>query len=866
MRGTTGLFRITFFFLVSLFSFNDSSSQKNPTKPNANLVYIDKEGVLRYTRGHKEAAFFGVNYTTPFAYSYRAHKALNVDLEKAIEQDVYHLARLGLDAFRVHVWDTEISDSLGNLLQNDHFRLFDFLLAELKNRNIRTIITPIAFWGNGYPERDERTPGFSRVFGREKLTTEDKAIQAQENYIQQFFRHVNPYTKLAYGDDADVIAVEINNEPSHNGPKSGVTDYINRLTGALKNTGWSKPVFYNISQSPFYADAVAASKVDGFSFQWYPSGLVAGQTLKGNFLPHVDQYTIPYDTIPAFANKALMVYEFDAADVLVSCMYPAMARSFRKAGFQWATQFAYDPMALAYANSEYQTHYVNLAYTPSKAISLMIASEVFHKVPRLKNYGVYPADSVFDAFHVSYKQALSEMNTEQKFYYSNTTQTEPLAKNKLRNIAGVGSSPVVHYQGSGAYFLDKVEEGVWRLEVMPDVVYIRDPFERASPKKEVTRIQWKINTMQIMLDDLNSDFDIKGLNEGNSYSTASNKDSFQILPGSYLLVRNGKKISAGNKAIGAIQLNEFFAPKPLEIEIFLRHEPFTEVSAGKPFTLQATVAGVDTGSVSLQISRLGGGQPRNIAMDRKTSSEYTVEVPADIVIPGVLNYRIIIRQANDYVVFPGNIKGNPFAWNNYSNETWKTFVAAENGDLEIFNPTTDRGARTYPSFRRNFQSGYITGEKSGQLILRLAVTELSGDHTFGFQYFFGDKLKGRNSELSSFDRVIIRARTSNPQPVKVKITLINENALSISSYIMLTDKFLDFELPFNNFTIDSSLLIPRPYPGFMPLWFKGAGVVSNFKLKGFEKIEMTIGSDMSLAEFNKPCSLEVESIRLKKSK
>ncbi len=51
-------------------------------------------------------------------------------------------------------------------------------------------------------------------------------------------------------------------------------------------------------------------------------------------------------------------FEFDASDVLESYMYPAMARSFRTAGFQWATQFAYDPMATAYANTEYQTHYL----------------------------------------------------------------------------------------------------------------------------------------------------------------------------------------------------------------------------------------------------------------------------------------------------------------------------------------------------------------------------------------------------------------------------------------------------------------------------------------------------------------------------
>jgi beta-glucosidase/6-phospho-beta-glucosidase/beta-galactosidase len=130
--------RIVFRFLALIFVFfisNELQAQKN-AKTN-NLVYVDKQGVLRWTKNNTEASFFGVNYTVPFAYSYRAHKALNIDLEKAIQQDVYHLARLGLDAFRVHVWDTEISDTVGNLLENDHLRLFDFLVSELKKRNIK---------------------------------------------------------------------------------------------------------------------------------------------------------------------------------------------------------------------------------------------------------------------------------------------------------------------------------------------------------------------------------------------------------------------------------------------------------------------------------------------------------------------------------------------------------------------------------------------------------------------------------------------------------------------------------------------------------------------------------------------------------
>src|SRR5688500_14140396 len=99
-------------------------------------LYVDKQGVLRWKNTEVEAAFFGVNYTVPFAYGYRSHQALKVNIEKAIDQDVYHFARLGFDAFRVHVWDTEITDSLGNLLENEHLRLFDYLIFKLKQRNI----------------------------------------------------------------------------------------------------------------------------------------------------------------------------------------------------------------------------------------------------------------------------------------------------------------------------------------------------------------------------------------------------------------------------------------------------------------------------------------------------------------------------------------------------------------------------------------------------------------------------------------------------------------------------------------------------------------------------------------------------------
>jgi hypothetical protein len=92
---------LSIFFTVNffIFSINEANAQSKKSL-KSNLIYVDKKGVIRFTENNKEAAFFGVNYTVPFAYGYRSVKKTGISVEKAIDEDVYHMARLGLDAFR----------------------------------------------------------------------------------------------------------------------------------------------------------------------------------------------------------------------------------------------------------------------------------------------------------------------------------------------------------------------------------------------------------------------------------------------------------------------------------------------------------------------------------------------------------------------------------------------------------------------------------------------------------------------------------------------------------------------------------------------------------------------------------------------
>ncbi|HEY0110722.1 MAG TPA: cellulase family glycosylhydrolase, partial [Fibrella sp.] len=486
-------------------------------------VYVDKSGVMRWgtAGGHTpgtEVQGFGTNYTAPFAHAYRTARKMGVSLEKAIDNDVYHFARLGFDSYRVHVWDTEISDSLGNLLPNEHLKLFDYMVKQMKDRGIKLVITPIAYWGNGYPEPDDKTPGFSAKYGKDASLTNPDAIKAQENYLYQFLNHVNPYTGVAYKNEPDLIAFEISNEPHHGGTAADVTAFINRMVASMRRTGSKKPIFYNISHSIHLAEGYFKANIQGGTFQWYPTGLGAQRELRGNLLPNAEQYAIPFANNPAFKKMAKIVYEFDAADVGRSYIYPALARSFREAGMQMAHQFAYDPTFMAPANTEYNTHFMNLAYAPQKAISLMLASAVFHRVPMYKKYGTFPVDTVFDAFRVSYQQDLAELVTDTRFIYTNTTNASLPAPDKLEQIAGFGNSPVVTYGGKGAYFIDRIEPGVWRLEVMPDAIWVQNIFGRNSPKKENAVINWRAWPIAINLPDLGANYSIQPLNEGNTFN------------------------------------------------------------------------------------------------------------------------------------------------------------------------------------------------------------------------------------------------------------------------------------------------------------------------------------------------------------
>ena len=125
-----------------------------------------------------------------------------------------------LTVFIYGTW--RLTDGQGNLLENEHIDLMDYLIAKLKERNIHIVITAQTNFGNGYPERNIQTGGFSYKYDKCDMHSNPEAIAAQETYLRDLVKHTNPYTGLAYKDDPSIVGFEINNEPCHSGTKEEV--------------------------------------------------------------------------------------------------------------------------------------------------------------------------------------------------------------------------------------------------------------------------------------------------------------------------------------------------------------------------------------------------------------------------------------------------------------------------------------------------------------------------------------------------------------------------------------------------------------------------------------------------------------------
>ncbi|MEI6948961.1 hypothetical protein V9K67_17370 [Paraflavisolibacter sp. H34] len=818
------MFRIIFISFLFL-TFSAGAQVKAPSR----RVYLDKNGVIRWKDNRQEVALFGANYCLPSASDYRAAGYVTHDRKQLVDQDMAHFARMGWDGLRLCLWgDFENTDGEGNLRNNDHLDLMDYLMAKAKQRGIYFLLSPIVTYSSLWPDAMGDTAsidGISKKYKKSELGTNPKAIAAQQNYLGQLLNHVNPYTQTAWKDEPAILFIELINEPWHHSKDvQGSIRYINALVEAVRSTGCQKILFHNVSQDFDMAAAMQQSKVQGATFAWYPSGLNAGRTLPGNYLPVVDDYSLMGK--PELSKMAKIVYEFDHPDQLTGYMFPAMVRTFRSVGAQFATMFSYDMLATAPYNLGWQTHFFNMVYTPVKAVSGIIAAEVMKQLPRGKHYGTYPANTTFGPFRISYEENLSEMVTADKFLYANSTKTAPPNRAALKKIIGYGSSPVVAYQGKGLYFLDKVKEGTWRLEVYPDAVLVDDPFKMPSPGKVVSRAISRNWPMEVLLPDLGSAFSVVPLNAGNTYATGAREGKFSIQPGVYILSADPHfQKEALPRQLGYLGIDEFIAPKDQALPLQVVVHPQQEYPLGKPLLVQAEVYGPkDPESVTLFVKQAG---PRFVSVPMKQDGgyTYTAALPAEKVREGWLEYCIVVKGEGQTFNFPSGIQKSPYDWDYYGSENWKARVVGPIIPLRLLHPAEDEKGLAVTRMDHDFRFNVfklLPASHTGEAAFRLEMPwndPSVEDYTVSVPV--KDKISGRKEDLSAAQSLVLEVKGVSRKH-EAYITLVESDGTSWSRKISLDPDWKALQVPLRELQRSRGAMLPLGYPGRFRYWFEPA--------------------------------------------
>ena len=183
-----------------------------------------KDSVI-YDADGKKVKLWGVNYYTPFNSNFYNIEELGKDHFAAVDEDIRHFKLMNIDFIRMHLYDREITDRDGNIVENKNMRVFDYLVDQCEKNGIYLMITPTVWWNTVnnqiYQEKyyaywfidSQEAFGFSNYYSCDSMIWDPDAIRCQETYLNALFSRKSTVSGKRMNEYKNIIAFELFNEP-----------------------------------------------------------------------------------------------------------------------------------------------------------------------------------------------------------------------------------------------------------------------------------------------------------------------------------------------------------------------------------------------------------------------------------------------------------------------------------------------------------------------------------------------------------------------------------------------------------------------------------------------------------------------------
>ncbi|MCX2839655.1 hypothetical protein OQ279_16020, partial [Salinimicrobium sp. MT39] len=367
--------------------------------------------------------------------------------------------------------------------------------------------------------------------------------------------------------------------------------------------------------------------------------------------------------------------------------------------------------------------------------------------------------------------------------------------------------------------------------------------------------------------DLGADFLITGLNSGNEVSENATENGFSVKPGTYILVKNGKKSRSSYKGWSERDLTAFVAPKTTVDRTYLVHEAVPTLTEGEKHEISAEI--VSSKPVEkVEAWFRNGNTYESVQLQHKKAYEYGAAVPETLLKNGILEYRIIVTTSVGTNTFPGGQNGNPGEWDFDPDEPYKIRVVETKFPVYLFNASEDSEnivARWLPTLNT------VPAAHPGEAEFRVNVeklfevdpenTEAKPVYDYSFRYNFNRKVAGREEALEDKVKLVIKARSLNDKPLKLQVALVMDNGRSFGKVIELQPEIEEYEIGLSELQPVKTVTLPRPYPSFLPLYFEH-DIQEPLKLEDAESLQFSIGPGLSESEQQEQHGVGIVSVRL----
>ncbi len=200
----------------------------------------------------------------------------------------------------------------------------------------------------------------------------------------------------------------------------------------------------------------------------------ATSTDSANHLELAEQWLAPFHALKK-SKSAKISYEFDATATTNGYPLAAIGAMYGYCDVQMAAYFTYTPYSVAAWNPGWVVHFMNIAHTPSQAAGFAAAGKIFRAMSPDSELVRNTEEWHGEGFRIERKNDFVSYLNETTFCYSNDNDIELPNPGKLEYVCGRGKSKFAECDGNGCYFLQKLDENRWELNIFPKQAFLSEP-------------------------------------------------------------------------------------------------------------------------------------------------------------------------------------------------------------------------------------------------------------------------------------------------------------------------------------------------------------------------------------------------------